>query len=96
MKKIKKIIVHVKFWGKFHFFYLKTAKNENKKAYEVIKSLENRTLSANDRSRQKYLLGNVLSRLWKNDEAKKAYQEAINADKNSAWAKLAATAKKVE
>lgn len=77
-----------------HEAYL--AKNENKKAYEVIKSLENRTLSANDRSRQKYLLGNVLSRLWKNDEAKKAYQEAINADKNSAWAKLAATAKKVE
>ena len=63
------------------------------KALAVIISLDDRDLSKNDRSRQKYLLGNVYSRLWRDDEAQVAYQESIDADSNSAWAKLAKSAK---
>ncbi len=67
-------------------------KNEYNKAYEVIASLNNIKLSNKDRARQKYLLGMVLSKLWRDEEAKKAYKEAIKADANSAWAKLAKSA----
>ncbi|MDD5399734.1 MAG: tetratricopeptide repeat protein [Sulfurimonas sp.] len=63
------------------------------RAYEVIKSLDTLELNKSDRSRQKYLLGNILTKLWKDKDAQKAYQEAIDADKNSAWAQLAKSAK---
>jgi tetratricopeptide (TPR) repeat protein len=66
--------------------------NEYKKALEVIKSLDQRSLSKDVRARQKYLLGMVLSKLHRDKEAKKAYEEAIKADANSAWAKLAKSA----
>jgi hypothetical protein len=61
-------------------------------ALEVIKSLDSVTLKANDRARQKYLKGGVLSKLWRDMEAEKAYKAAIEADKGSAWAKLAQSA----
>jgi len=67
-------------------------KNDYQKALEIIKSLENVQLSKNDRVRQKYLLGMVLTKLWRNDEARKAFKEAIEIDANSAWAKLAKSA----
>ena len=67
-------------------------KQEYDKAYEVIKSLDKRELNAAQRARQKYLLGNVLSKLWRDEEAKKAYKESIAADPNSSWAKLSQTA----
>jgi hypothetical protein len=41
------------------------------------------------------MLGTVLDKLWRNDEAKKAYQEAIDADAASPWAKLAKDAKEI-
>lgn len=63
------------------------------RALEVIKSLDKLKLNKNERSRQKYLLGSVLAKLWKDEEASKAYQEAIDADKTSAWAGLAKSAK---
>ncbi len=63
------------------------------RAYEVVKSLDALELSKENRARQKYLLGNVLSKLWKDEAAQKAYQEAIDADKESAWAQLAKSAK---
>jgi hypothetical protein len=50
-------------------------------------------LKKNQRARQKYLLGSVLAKLWKDAEADKAYQEAIDADPASAWAGLAKSAK---
>ena len=65
---------------------------EYNKAYEVIKSLDKRNLNAKQRARQKYLLGNVLSRLWRDEEAKEAYKASIKADKNSSWAKLSQSA----
>jgi hypothetical protein len=67
-------------------------KQEYNKAYDVIKSLDNRKLKAEDRARQKYLLGTVLTKLWRDTEAKEAYKEAIKVDAQSAWAKLASTA----
>lgn len=68
-------------------------KEEFAKARDVIKTLDTVELPKGQRARQKYLLGNVLAKLWKDAEANKAYQEAIDADPNSAWAKLAKSAK---
>ena len=67
-------------------------KGDYNAALEVIKSLNKLPLKATERSRQKYLLGRVLNKLWRDDEAKEAYREAIDADPNSAWAKLAKSA----
>ena len=67
--------------------------NENlNRALEVIKSADMLILSNKDRARQKYLLGSVYSKLWRDQEARVAYKEAIEADANSAWAELAKTA----
>ena len=63
------------------------------KALEVIKSLDNIKLTPTQRARQKYLLGAVYSKLWQEENAQKAYDEAIKADPSSAWAKLAKDAK---
>jgi len=70
-------------------------KEDFEKALEVIQSLDNIELIPNKRARQKYMLGTVLEKLWRNDEAKKAYEEAISADPTSPWAKLAEDAKKI-
>jgi len=67
-------------------------RNDYTKALEVIKSLNDVALTKEQRSRQKYLLGMVLSKLWRDTEATKAYNEAIKADPESAWAKLAKSA----
>jgi tetratricopeptide (TPR) repeat protein len=68
-------------------------KDRNNDALDIIKSLDNRKLKSVDRARQKYLLGSILEKLWRDDDAQIAYQEAIDADKDSAWAKLAEGAK---
>jgi len=70
-------------------------KEDYTKALEIIKSLDNAELSKSDRARQKYLLGSVNSKLWRDEEAQKAYQESIDADAESAWAKLAKSAKDI-
>lgn len=70
-------------------------KNENHLALDVIKSLDKRELSATRRARQKYLLGSIYDKLWQDDNAKEAYTDAIKADENSAWAKLAKGAMKI-
>jgi len=67
-------------------------KNDYKHALEVIRSLDSVKLSKNKRARQKYLLGMVLNKLWRDEAAVKAYKAAIAADPNSAWAKLAKSA----
>jgi len=68
---------------------------EYQKALNVISELDDVNLEKQDRARQKYLKGTVLSRLWRDTEAQKAYSEAIKADSESAWAKLATTAKEI-
>ena len=70
-------------------------KENYEKALEVIKSLDDVKLSKTNRSRQKYLLGTVYSKLWRDEDAQKAYRESIDADSASAWAKLAQDAKKI-
>jgi len=65
------------------------------KALNVIKSLDSVKLNNNDRARQKYLKATVLGKLWRDEEAKVAYTQAIKADPESAWAKLAKSALKL-
>ncbi|MCX6053011.1 MAG: flagellar protein [Campylobacterales bacterium] len=64
-------------------------------AFEIIKSLDTVELTNAKRARQKYLLGTSYGKLQKNEDAKKAYQEAIDADPSSSWAKLAKDAQKL-
>lgn len=59
------------------------------KALDIILSLDRVELKKSDRARQKYLLGSILSKLWRNEDARVAYQESIDADASSPWAKLA-------
>ncbi len=63
------------------------------KALDVIKSLDKIELKKSDRARQKYLLGSIYEKLWRDEEAGEAYAEAIEADASSPWAKLASGAK---
>ena len=65
------------------------------KALKIIKSLDKVELDKQTRARQKYLLGSVLSKLWRDEEAQVAYQQSIEADPESAWAKLAKSAKDI-
>jgi len=62
------------------------------KAFDVIESLNSVNLTNTERSRQKYLLGSALLKLWRDDEAKVALQEAIEIDPASPWATLAKSA----
>ena len=63
------------------------------KALQTIKVLNNVNMEKTNRARQKYLLGTVYSKLWRDEDANKAFSDAIEADATSAWAKLASTAK---
>ena len=65
------------------------------KALEIIKSLDKIKLSKSKRSRAEYLKGMVLMKLWRDEEAQKAYDAAIKADPASPWAKLAKSAKEL-
>ncbi len=65
------------------------------KALEVIKSLDNIQLSKKDKVRQQYLLGSVYTKLWRDGDASKAYDEVIKLDSDSAWAELARSAKRI-
>ena len=58
-----------------------------------MKSLDSVEIKKSDRARQKYLLGSIYEKLWRDEEAQKSYEEAIEADSSSAWAKLAKGAK---
>ena len=62
------------------------------KALDVLLELDKRDIINTERSREKYLLGVTYEKLWRNDEAKRAYKEAIEADSKSPWANLAQSA----
>ncbi|NPA66337.1 MAG: hypothetical protein GXO11_05575 [Epsilonproteobacteria bacterium] len=69
------------------------SKKMYKQALEVIESLlKNVQLSLEEKSRAYYLKGVVLEKMWRDLEAIKAYKNAIEADKNTPWAKLAQSA----
>jgi tetratricopeptide (TPR) repeat protein len=67
-------------------------KGEYKKALEVIELLDELDLTNKQRARQQYQKGVVLEKLWRDKEAKKAYEKALEADSESAWGKLAKSA----
>lgn len=79
----------------FTLYQSYTNKKDYNSALEVIKLLNEVELNNSDRARQKYLLGTVYSKLWRDEEAMKAYQDSIDADTTSAWAKLAQGAKEI-
>ena len=79
----------------FTLYQSYTNKENYNSALEVIKSLNAVELNKSDRARQKYLLGTIYAKLWRDKEAIKAYQESIDADSTSAWAKLAKGAKEI-
>lgn len=58
-------------------------------ALNALLSLDNRKISAEKRSRQKYLIGSIYLKTGKTALARKAFNESIKADKESAWGKLA-------
>ena len=68
---------------------------ELEKALKIIKSLDTVELNNLDRARQKYLLGTIYSKLWREADASNAYDESIKADPKSPWAKLATSAKEI-
>jgi tetratricopeptide (TPR) repeat protein len=61
-------------------------------ALKTIESLNNVEIDKTQRARQKYLLGTVYSKLWRDEDAAKAYAESVKADETSPWAKLARSA----
>ena len=67
-------------------------KENYSEALRVIKSLDNIKLKPSDRARQKYLLGSVYEKLWRDEDAQKAFKASIDADPTSPWAKLAKSA----
>ena len=66
--------------------------DEFNKALDAVKSLDKLDLKQKDKARQKYLLGSVYSKLWRDSEAIEAYKEVIEIDPDSAWAELAKSA----
>lgn len=64
-------------------------------AMDTLYSLDDKELSKEQRARQKYLLGSLLQKQWRYDEAKEEFNKSIAADKDSAWAKLAVDAMKL-
>lgn len=77
----------------FALYQAYMSKKMYKQALEVIESLlKNVQLSLEEKSRAYYLKGVVLEKMWRDLEAIKAYKNAIEADKNTPWAKLAQSA----
>lgn len=70
-------------------------KDNMTKAMDVLYALDDRDLSREQRARQKYLLGSLLQKQWRYDEAKEEYKKSIAANKESPWAKLSADAMKL-
>lgn len=63
--------------------------DKNKEALQILKSLDGRKLTAEKRSRQKYLVGSLEMTMGRIKEAKAAFDASIKANKGSAWGKLA-------
>ena len=76
----------------FTLYQAYMAKGEYNKALDIIIRLDNIDLKPSQRARQKYLLGMVYTKLWRDDEAKEAYSKSIKADEKSQWAKLSKSA----
>lgn len=62
---------------------------KNKEALDVLKTLNDRKLSSETKSRQHYLIGSLAMKMGRNSEAKSAFNASIKANPASAWGKLA-------
>ena len=76
----------------FTLYQVYTKKEQYNTALSIILSLDKLKLKPAIRARQKYLLGTVYTKLWRDEEAKKAYNEVIKIDPKSPWAKLSKSA----
>lgn len=62
---------------------------KNKDALKTLQSLTPRKLTAEQRSRQQYMIGSLAMKLGKKAEAKAAFNASVKANATSAWGKLA-------
>jgi tetratricopeptide (TPR) repeat protein len=69
--------------------------SKDKEALKVLLSLDDRDISKQKRSRQKYLIGTLYQKSGEIIKSKKFYEESIAVDNNSSWAKLAKDALKL-
>ncbi len=79
----------------FSVFEAYMKKEDYNKALDVIQSLNLVQLSTKDKARQQYLLGSVYTKLWRDEDAIKAFQEVIKLAPSSSWATLAKDAKSI-
>lgn len=70
-------------------------KNDLTRSLDTLYSLDKRALTKDQRARQKYLLGALLQKKGRTIEAKAQLKQAIAAQKDSPWAKLAQDALKL-
>ncbi len=64
------------------------AQKKEKEQLRLLNELSKRELRADEKSRVQYMLGSLLMKEKKNEEAKRAYEMSIESDANSAWAAL--------
>ncbi len=64
-------------------------------ALELLKGLDERNMSAQQRSRQRYTMGTLYQKTGAQDAAKEAYTMSTKEDTQGVWAKLAADALKL-
>lgn len=70
-------------------------KEDYNKALAVIESLNKTKLKELDKARQQYLLGSVFTKLWRDKDAMKAFDEVVKVSPSSSWATLAKDAKAI-
>ncbi len=69
--------------------------NHIKIAIKILNSLNKLNLSPSQKSRQKYILGLQLQKLWQNKAAQDAFKQSVTSDKSSPWALLSKDALKL-
>ena len=79
----------------FSVFEAYMVKEDFLKALDVIQSLNMIKMSKKEQARQHYLLGSVYTKLWRDKDAVKAFEEVIKLDPGSSWATLAKDAKAI-
>ncbi len=79
----------------FSVFEAYMEKEDYNKALDIMQSLNMVKLSTKDKARQQYLLGSVYTKLWRDKDAIKAFQEVMKLAPSSSWATLAKDAKSI-
>ncbi len=79
----------------FSIFEAYMRKENYNKALDIMRSLSMLQLSIKNKARQQYLLGSVYTKLWRDKDAIKAFQEVMKLAPSSSWATLAKDAKAI-